>query len=169
MKKQYFEYIYILPVHGSFVSKRTNERRTLFNRNNPFFFDRIELDSNLSRIGKPRITFVLLMVFFPIGITQHLTQPPADDNDCKQMGATACIAACAPPQASFFLWRRRLGSCHAQPHFGGRRKSKNATHGTATAMQLSSKSVPIFCVFGRCACRGTWPIELVAKLGSLPP
>ena len=56
------------------------------------------------------------------------------------MRATACMVACAPPQASVLFWRRRLGSYHSQPLLGGRRKSQNATHGTATVMQLSSKS-----------------------------
>ena len=47
--------------------------------------NRTEFDSiwskftNLRPIGKPRITYVLSMFSFPIGITQHITQPPADN------------------------------------------------------------------------------------------
>ena len=67
------------------------------------------------------------------------------------MRATACMVACAPPQASVLFCRRRLGIYHSQPLLGGRKKPKNATHGTATAMQLSSKSCAILCVFGRLA------------------
>ena len=50
------------------------------------------------------------------------------------------MVAYAPPQASVLFWRCRLASYHSQPLLGGRRKPKNVTHGTATAMQLSSKS-----------------------------
>ena len=39
-----------------------------------------------------------------------------------------------------FVWRRRVGSYHSQPLLDGR-KPKNATHGTATAMQLSSNEL----------------------------
>ena len=53
------------------------------------------------------------------------------------MRATDCIVACSLPAASVLLWRRRLGSYHSQLLLSGRRKFLNATHGTATAMQLS--------------------------------
>ena len=62
------------------------------------------------------------------------------------MRATACMIAWAPPQAPVSFWRRRLGSYHSQPLLGGRKKPKNATRGTATATQLSSKSLTVlFC------------------------
>ena len=56
------------------------------------------------------------------------------------------MIAWEPPQAPVSFWRRRLGSYHSQPLLGGRKKPKNATHGTATATQLSSKSLTVlFC------------------------
>ena len=62
------------------------------------------------------------------------------------MRAMVCMAAFAPPQApvSFLAAQARKLSRSAslgwaQPLLGGLRKPKNATQGTTTAMQLSSK------------------------------
>ena len=74
------------PVHVSVVSKGTFQRRTLIDRTNSFFMDQIDFDSIWSKNiyefasyrGKPRITYS--QCFFPIGITQHLTQHPADNH-----------------------------------------------------------------------------------------
>ena len=133
-------YIIIAPVHVSYVSTGTH---ILTTDTFEYFMDRIKFGSiwwkntNLRPIGKPRITYCPF--FFPTGTTKHLTLHPADNYRGVWMRATACVVACAPPKASASFWRRRLGY-HFQPLLGGRRKPKNATHGTATAMQLSSKS-----------------------------
>ena len=53
---------------------------------------------------------------------------------------------------------------------GWEKEAQNATHGTATAMQLSLKPLAIlFVSVAALSCRGTWPIELVAKLGLRSP
>ena len=65
------------------------------------------------------------------------------------MRATACIVACSPTTGSVFVLRRGLGSYHSQASLDfGRRKPFNATHGTATAMQLS---FDLFLCFGSIA------------------
>ena len=101
---------------------------------------------------------------------QHLTKHPADKYRGGQMRATACIVACSPTTASVYFLRRGLGSYHSQLLFSGRRKTLNATHGTATAMQLSTSwSFPLR--FGsiawfssRLAGRAGWKIVLATAM-----
>ena len=100
---------------------------------------------------------------------QHLTPHAADKYRGGQMRATACIVACSPTTGSVFFCRRGLGSYHSQLLLSGRRKPLNATHGTATAMQLS-KFWAFLCVLGRSlSSRRAWSVELVAKLCLGPP
>ena len=84
--------IKLAPVHVYFVSKGTYYRRTLF-ENDSFFINRIlQFDSiwwkhvRMYEFASYRETtyYVLSMFFvFPNGITQHITQQPADNHDCR--------------------------------------------------------------------------------------
>ena len=143
-------------------------------RNFPFFLNRIELDSvfwwkhtNLRPIEKPRITYC--QCFFPIGITQHLTQHPADNHRGVQMRATACMVACAPPQASVLFWRRTLGSYHSQSRVGGGSPKTPRTKQRWRFSYHRSHELSSVSSVASLGSRGTWPIELVAKFGLRPP
>ena len=127
-------------------------------RNNSFIINRLEFDSIWWKhirifcvLSGNHVLRTYCQSLFPIGMMKYLTQPPGDNHDRIQMRATACMVACALPQVSHLFWRHRLGSYHSQPLLGGRRKTKNATHGTATEIQLSSKSGAVLRVFGRFA------------------
>ena len=87
------------------------------------------------------------------------------------MRATACMVTGAPPQASVLCWRRRLGSYHAQPLLGGWRKPKkrHARNSDGDAAIIEVLSYPLLFTVASLGCRGTWPIELVAKLGLRQP
>ena len=97
----------------------------------------------LGSIGKPGI---VLQIVWDRNKKQHLTEHPAHKCSGEQMRATACVVACSPPTASIFFWRRRLGSYHSQLLLSGRKKPLNATHGWATAMQLSEWFYSVFWV-----------------------
>ena len=143
--------------------------------------NRIEFDSiwwkhtNLRPIEKLRTRYyVLSTVFFPIGITQqHITQHPVGNHteECRWERRRAWSRARRRKPLFCFGGEGYIGSYHSQPLLGGRRKPKNATHKTVTAIHTTIIEILGCLVFSVASlgCRGTWPIELVAKLGLRPP
>ena len=114
--------------------------------------------------GKPRI---VLDSFHEIGITQQVSQRPADKHRRQKKRATACVVACAPPPAFFLYRRRRLGSDHSQGLLGGRRSPKMPR--TEQRRRWSYRSLDRILLDPSLGFRDFWAIELVEKLGLRPP
>ena len=85
------------------------------------------------------------------------------------MRATACMVACAPPQACFALaaQARTLSRSGCWMDEGSPKRSRTEQRRRCSyhrSLELSS-----LLSVASLGCHGTWPIELVAKLGLRPP
>ena len=106
--------------------------------------------------------------FFPTGITQHSTQLKltttiVDESDgvhgLVRADASLCFVSAA---------QARKLSVSASLGWAEEPQRRHARNSDGDAAIIEVLSYPLFLV-ASLDCRGTWPIELVAKLGLRPP